>query len=238
MTIAIPKHKTPVQADITKTMVLIYGPPKVGKSTFAASAKRPLFIPTEPGLNHLNVFKITEKTHIETYQELHQAYVALHKAKQAGTLNFAPIVIDTVGRMVDLCEEEAKRKTGAENLGDVPHGGGWAVRNTLIKDLLFRFSGLGQGLMLLCHSKLLEEDTPRGKRISHVPALSGSVALAVMGHVDVVGFAYPDADGNPKLYTKPHKSYQAGDRTGRLPDAMDLDYEAFKKAYETGAKTK
>jgi hypothetical protein len=36
------------------------------------------------------------------------------------------------------------------------------------------------------------------------------------------------------LRTKPAKHYEAGDRTGRLPETLPLDYAAFTAALATG----
>ena len=33
------------------------------------------------------------------------------------------------------------------------------------------------------------------------------------------------------MRTKPHPTYEAGDRTGRLPEQLPLDYDAFVKAF-------
>ncbi len=33
------------------------------------------------------------------------------------------------------------------------------------------------------------------------------------------------------LRTKPHPTYEAGDRTGRLPELLPLDYSAFNAAF-------
>ncbi len=44
-----------------------------------------------------------------------------------------------------------------------------------------------------------------------------------------------DAAGNViidrVLRTKPHPTYEAGDRTGRLPEIVPLDYDAFVSAF-------
>ncbi|MGH7143369.1 MAG: ATP-binding protein, partial [Planctomycetota bacterium] len=62
----------------------------------------------------------------------------------------------------------------------------------------------------------------------------------VLGMVDMVLYcdatAAKDKDGNfitqRVLRTKPHPSYEAGDRTGRLPDTIPLDFGAFRKAFD------
>lgn len=66
----------------------------------------------------------------------------------------------------------------------------------------------------------------------------------VLGLVDIIlfGDSIPkkDAAGNVTiervLRTKPHPTYEAGDRTGRLPDVLPLDYDAFVKAFNSPAR--
>ena len=45
-----------------------------------------------------------------------------------------------------------------------------------------------------------------------------------------------DTEGNPVyrrvIRSKPNPNYDAGDRTGRLPGTIDLDYEKFVRAFE------
>ena len=47
--------------------------------------------------------------------------------------------------------------------------------------------------------------------------------------------AKKDAAGNVTIErvvrTKPHPTYEAGDRTGRLPEMLPLDYAAFNSAF-------
>jgi hypothetical protein len=49
--------------------------------------------------------------------------------------------------------------------------------------------------------------------------------------------ARKDAAGNViidrVLRTKPHPTYEAGDRTGRLPEVLPLNYEAFVAAFQS-----
>ena len=48
-----------------------------------------------------------------------------------------------------------------------------------------------------------------------------------------------DAAGNVTIErvmrTKPNPTYEAGDRTGRLPEMLPLDYDAFVKAFTSAA---
>ena len=61
--------------------------------------------------------------------------------------------------------------------------------------------------------------------------------------VDMVlfcGIEVVDGEGNEKtlrrvIRTKPSLYYEAGDRTGRLPETIDLDFGGFMDAFNTAA---
>jgi hypothetical protein len=65
----------------------------------------------------------------------------------------------------------------------------------------------------------------------------------VLGLVDMILYceAIPrkDAAGNITvervMRTKPHPTYEAGDRTGRLPEILPLEYDAFVTAFTSTA---
>jgi hypothetical protein len=72
-----------------------------------------------------------------------------------------------------------------------------------------------------------------------VPTLPDKARKIVLGMVDMVLYCGLEQstgeDGEPRLRrvirTKPSLYYEAGDRTGRLPDVIDLDYGKFYAAF-------
>ncbi len=50
--------KTKPTTDLAKQSILLYGVPKLGKSSFASQFPEAMFFECEPGLNHLEVFKV------------------------------------------------------------------------------------------------------------------------------------------------------------------------------------
>jgi GTPase SAR1 family protein len=55
----LPEKVKPKVMDFREYKFLIYGDPGSGKSTFASKFPDAIFIPTEPGLNFLEVNQIT-----------------------------------------------------------------------------------------------------------------------------------------------------------------------------------
>ncbi len=58
MTVTLPTTKTKPTTDLAKQSILLYGVPKLGKSSFASQFPEAMFFECEPGLNHLEVFKV------------------------------------------------------------------------------------------------------------------------------------------------------------------------------------
>jgi hypothetical protein len=104
-------------------------------------------------------------------------------------------------------------------------------------------ASLPYGLVLISHAQDKTIETRTGEYTKTQPSLPDRARGVVLGLVDMIlyGEAVPrkDASGNVAiermLRTKPHPTYEAGDRTGRLPDMLPLDYDAFAKAFTSAA---
>jgi hypothetical protein len=226
----LPTERTPPKTSIADLSVLLYGRPKIGKSTFCAGAEGALFLATEPGLNHLEVFQIP----IRAWDELLEAGKAL--ASKSG---FRTVIIDTVDRAYRLCAEHVCRRLNIQHESDAEFGKGFSMVNAEFHRALNRFAQLESGLFLLSHCQDIELERDGKKTDRTVPTLPGKAREIVLGLVDVIAFADIETrrDGNGKathkrvLRTKPNARYEAGDRTGRLPEMIDLEYAAFASAF-------
>ena len=120
------------------------------------------------------------------------------------------------------------------------HGKGWALVKNEWHRVLTRLASLPYGLILISHAVDKTVETRTGEFTKTQPSLPDRARNVVLGLVDIILFAETvarkDADGNivinRVLRTKPHPTYEAGDRTGRLPDVLPLDYSAFVKEFE------
>jgi hypothetical protein len=109
--------------------------------------------------------------------------------------------------------------------------------------VLNKLALLPYGLFLISHSQEKEIETRTGKHTRVVPTLPEKARKIVIGMVDVILFCDLElssgADGKPTqkrvLRTKPNVNYEAGDRTGRLPEVIDLDFAKFVSAFAQGA---
>jgi len=200
-----------------------------------AQADSALFLATEPGLNHLEVYQQP----ISTWDELLVAAKEIAEGKHA----FRTIVIDTVDNAYRMCAEYICRKHEVEHESDLEYGKGYALVNAEFHRVLNKLALLPYGLFLVSHSQEKEIETRTGKYTKVVPTLPDKARKLVLGLVDIILFCdlepTTSVDGKPAyrrvLRTKPSITYEAGDRTGRLPEVLDLNFAAFAAAFARGA---
>jgi len=107
--------------------------------------------------------------------------------------------------------------------------------------VLTKLAFLPCGLFLISHAKEMEMDSRTGKYTRVVPTLPDKARKIVLGMADMVlycGLDTTEGEEKEKVFrrvirTKPSLYYEAGDRTGRLPETIDLDFRMFLDAFNT-----
>lgn len=231
MPIVLPSERTKPTTDLSRQTILVYGPPKIGKSTFASRFPEAIFLECEPGLGQLEVFKVP------TFSW--ESVLEACRLIAAGNHRFKTVVIDTADNAFKLCTDHVCAKHGIDYEGDMAHGKGWAMVKNEWHRVLTRLASLPYGLVLISHAVDKTIETRTGEYTKTQPSLPDRARGVVLGLVDMILFcdtvSRKDAAGNliveRVLRTKPHPTYEAGDRTGRLPEVLSLDYEAFVRAF-------
>ena len=126
------------------------------------------------------------------------------------------------------------------------HGKAWALVKNEWHRVLTRLASLPYGLVLISHAMDKTIQTRNGEYTKTQPSLPDRARGVVLGLVDMVLYcdtiSRKDSAGKILveriIRTKPHPSYEAGDRTGRLPEILPLDYDAFVKAFTAAAPGK
>ncbi|GEM_PF-276371 len=203
----------------------------VHNSTFCAQIPDALFLATEPGLNHLEVYQVP----ISNWEQMLDVLNEVAKGKHG----FKCLVVDTVDLMFKHCLEYVCNKHGVKHPSDLAYGKGHALVNGEFTRVVTRMAQLGMGLVLTSHAQDREVEGRNGTYTKTTPTLPDGARKALLGFVDIIAFvdveADKGADGAATTYrrvvrTKPSMHYEAGDRTGRLPEVLPLDYSAFAAA--------
>ena len=218
----LPTEKTKKLYDISKMNTLIYGNPKVGKSTLASQIPDSLFLATEKGYNSLEVYKVDIISWGDLLKTCKELTTTEHK--------FTNLVIDTVDLLYRKCEDHIMKREGATHPSDLAFGKGFSmVKNEFVR-VVNNINQAGYGITFISHSKEVEITKGVSKFNYMDTSLSGSVNVVVCGLCDFIFYAYIGSDGDRKIRTKPTKNVNAGDRTGRLPELMPMDYKAITTA--------
>lgn len=226
----LPTARTPAITDLGSLTILLHGRPKGGKSTWASKAPDALFIATEPGLNHLDVYQKPVASWaflLETCREL----------TEPGH-SFRTVVLDTADNAFLMCREHVCSKLGIADPADAPFGKGFAAVNGEWHRVLTKLASLPLGLILISHSREKEVETRTGKITRWTPTMPERAAEIAMSLCDVIAFVDIESEKNAEgvtsekrvLRCSPTTTWDAGDRTGKLLPTMPLDFAAFSEA--------
>lgn len=228
----LPTEPKPRCTDLTQYKFAIYGIPGAGKSTLASKFPGALFVPTEPGLNYLEVHQITDDDGnpkiCKNWTEFCQAIRIICATKH----DFKTIVIDTVDNALEFCALHTLASRGVEHESDEGFGKGWNMITREFKKAINHLTNSGFGVVFISHEKTGQKETKGVKRIHTDMSLSNQGKTFINGLVDFVFFTYVDNDHKRWMQTKATPNVNAKDRTGHLPPVMPIDFDNMKKEIE------
>lgn len=221
--------------------ILLAGEPKIGKSSFAASAPNSIGILTEDGLSGLDAQAFPLCTSLD------DVYAAI------GTLlneehSFESAFVDSLDWLEPLVHAHVAKANGWKDVESPGYGKGYVAAAQEWKQLLEGFEALrrqrGMAVVLICHvkQKRIESPTHEGYD-AYVLKLHDRASSLVSEWADIVGYAAhrialkkTDAGfgakenkalktGERMLHLDPHPAYPSGSRFG-LHDCS-LSWEAF-----------
>lgn len=199
--------------------LLLFGPPKVGKTTFGAGFPKSILLECEEdGAKYVKCLKAD----VKTYDEL-RAYFGLLK----GNDRFDTVVIDSLDKVAEWIEKDICAELGLSTIMDTKKGERFGSQWSMYVDKVLTFiqgwKALGKKLVLLAHTKkaeLSDGNVINPKTIN----LYGQAANRVMAVVENIGFLYADqqADGTVKRFLsfRPGVYVEAGSRHPSLTDKV------------------
>lgn len=223
----------PTQPSTPKTKledytILLYGSPKIGKSTFASQFPKPLFLSTEPGLNALSVYE--KPIHDWT------SFLSVCAVIAEGKHDFKTIVIDTVDNLYKSCADYVLQKADVTHESDLDYGKGYALVRTEFSRAIRKLTMLPYGVIFISHTAREEIKTRTTVYHRNIPTLPKNIREALLAWVDIILFADITPEGKRVLRTKTDERYLSGDRTisifGKpLPDELSLEFSKFSEEF-------
>lgn len=230
----LPTQKSSPQHDFEKYTTLIYGAPKTGKSTLASQFDQALFLATEAGLNALETYNVP----ITSWEEFLTACGEI----AAGKHEFKTIVIDTVDNLFKFCSAFICQKNKIQHESELDWGKGWKLVKDEFARAIIKLTSLPYGVVLISHAEALEIKTRTGSITKWVPTMPKQAREITLPICDFIFYVTIEngADGPQRIIrTKPSENWEGGDRTGAMPETLEMSYAAIKEAFgqAMGGKT-
>lgn len=222
-----------ISRDLKGKFLLIYGAPKVGKSTFGSQLPRALFLNFEQGTNALAGIRAVPMLR---WTDAKKVLTQLRKP-QAREM-YDSIVVDTVDVAWNLCEKFVLQREGAEDVRSIPWGAGWGMVAKEFSEFWREITLMGYGVLFVAHEKTKPTDIKdeEGNTISQVVPNVGSARATdiVNSIVDIIGYVQvqmnPDGTTERYLYTRSTPTVFAGSRYQYLAPKIKFGYEELVNA--------
>ena len=200
---------------------LIYGPSGAGKTTFAATAPKPIFASSEKGLMSIRHLA-PQFVEINSLQDLKDLYNFLKNEKH----DFETVVIDSITEINDIIKTEIETRNKRNmQLQD------WGILQKEIKDILRKFRDLPMHIIFLAQETTEKDEE---KIVKYLPSLNGKSATEIAYYMDTVGYCFIDKLGNRKIGTMPNEKYLTKDRTNVIDGGENQNFSEWVEAMKKG----
>jgi len=194
----LPKKRIKASRKSPKNMI-IYGPPKIGKTTILSQLENCLIIDLEDGSDMVDALKV-KVNNLSMLSAIGKEIIKENKP-------YKYVAIDTVSKLEEWCETEGKRiymqtpmgknfeqKNPGASVLSLPNGAGYLYLRIAFKQWIDRLNTLADHIILVGHlkDKMLEK---KGKEVSVKDLdLTGKIKQITCANADAIGYIYREND--------------------------------------------
>jgi hypothetical protein len=205
---ALKKVKRKVISNNPKVM-LLYGAPKVGKTTALSQLMNCLIIDTEQGANMVEGY-IEEANNREELIEI------LKKAKDGH--NYTYVAIDTIDKVADWAEKTVCQDENVTAIADLAYGKGFALVREKVLNTIKVMKEIFPHVIIIGHRKWAQA-VVESKAIVQPESLdlTGKLKNMLMADCDAIGYVYRNDEKDKLMVSfKANEALEAGSRSPHL----------------------
>lgn len=205
VSVSLPSQKTPAKESLSDFNILIYGEPKIGKTSICSYFPEALFLMTEPGAEALEVYKRS----IDTWKDFKE-YISLLKKDT----KFKTVIIDTVDNLYQMCF-----KYMCEDVLYIEHpqdekdyGKSWGEIKKEFRNEIANLLKIDKGIVFISHAQEREVNTLTGLTFNKIsPALPKQGFEYITAIIDCI-FFYSFIGNKRYLFVEGDEYITAGHR--------------------------
>lgn len=233
--ITLPTTPLPVERKNPKVL-LIYGPPKVGKTASIAALPDTLIVDIEDGTNHIAALKVKVRTLAELDKLIEQLLATTPRP-------YKRIAWDTLDELEDLLLDDLEQKNAksllaakVESVLELPYGAGYEKLRTAFKNVWARMVRCSDETILVCHVRdRVLVDKQQREVVSNDLDLRGKVRKIACAYADAIGFCTRTSDG--KLVLTFRNSSDATTCGNRSPHLSGKEFVLAERNADGSLKT-
>ena len=205
MVLKVAKRKAVSQNPST---LLMYGPPKIGKTTMLSRLDKCLIIDTESGSNMI-------EGHILNANNRKELIEILKQAREGHEFKY--IAIDTIDKVVQWAEEAVCQENSVQALADLPFGKGWGLARDKVMNTIHAFKDVCDHLIIVGHRKTAKA-VVEGQATVEPESLdiTGRLKNMIMSDSDAIGYVFRDENEKLMISFKSDDALEAGSRSPHL----------------------
>lgn len=217
-----------VSKDLKGKYILIYGSPKIGKTTFCATQLPDvLLLASEVGYHAIPGVKAVDITKWSDVKKI----VKQLDNPQAKEM-YSTIVFDTIDIFAQLCEEYVCQQNGVNDISEVPYGKLYKIYGKEFSNIFRKITMMGYGIVCVAHQEIKVARNDKGEEYEVIqPVLEKRALKAINALVDFVLYVGQEWDENGNnnryFYTRNTPFIMAGSRFGEMAPKIPFSYNAL-----------
>ena len=192
---------------VNPKILLLYGPPKVGKTTMLSQLGDCLVIDTEKGSHMLEGYFHG----VDNKEELMEFY-----KEASDSHGYNVFALDTIDKVVEWTTKEVVAECQVDDIADLPYGKGYGMVRERTMNNIRKLQSLCPKTIIVGHRKTAAAVDNSTAVDPETLDLSGKLRNQIMAQSDAIGYMFRDDEDKLMVSFKAAHAVEAGSRCEHL----------------------